>query len=65
MIEFETCKREERKTCKSEKEIQAFLSNKSFVLMYNKNNFVNEGYHEKTIKRELAYHDELLEPGKN
>ena len=28
MIEFETCNREERKTCKSEKEIQAFLSNK-------------------------------------
>jgi hypothetical protein len=46
-----TCDSNTRKTCKSKKEILKFLGDKWLVLLYDKIEFVTDGFKERTFKR--------------
>ena len=63
MISYELCNPKLRNTCKSEKEINQYLSNKVLIIFYNKASFVSDGYKDKAIKREVAMLTEPIQPG--
>lgn len=51
MVGFEKCDPEVRSTCKPHHEVKQWLKDKYILMVYNKQNFVTDGFGQKLFER--------------